>query len=146
MGLFSKKLIAQEKIDAIAAAIKEAEKKTSGEIRVHIEAHCKKDAMQRAIEVFHQLEMQKTAQRNGVLIYVALLDKSFAIIGDEGIHQKVPSEFWESTKEAMMKYFKEEKIVEGVIEGVTLAGEKLQAFFPYHRDDKNELNDEVSFE
>lgn len=146
MAFFSKHLISQEKANAIAAAIKKAEKNTSGEIRVHIEAHCKKDSVQRAIEVFHQLEMQKTALRNGVLIYVAILDKTFAIIGDEGINNKVPADFWETTKEAMVEHFKREKIVEGIIEGITLAGEKLKAFFPYQRNDQNELSDEVSFE
>lgn len=146
MAFFSKNLISQEKANAIAAAIKKAEKNTSGEIRVHIEAHCKKDSLQRAIEVFYQLEMQKTALRNGVLIYVAILDKTFAIVGDEGINNKVPADFWEATKEAMVTHFKKEKIVEGIIEGITLAGEKLKAFFPYQRNDQNELSDEVSFE
>lgn len=145
MRLFSKSLIGESNSQAIVQAIRQAEKNTSGEIKVHIEKKCEEDVLERAFEVFLQLGMQKTKQRNAVLIYVALEDKVFAILGDEGIHQKVPVDFWESTKVQMFSLFKENKIVEGIIVGTHLAGEKLRTFFPYQKDDKNELSDEVSF-
>jgi uncharacterized membrane protein len=146
MGLFTKNLIDDNFIKEISAAIQWAEKNTSGEIRVHIEAECKKDVLQRATEVFEELNMTQTAQRNGVLIYLALHDKVFAIVGDEGIHQKVPANFWEDIKAEMLTHFTQHHIKEGIIAAIQRAGEKLKEFFPYEKGDTNELSDEVSFE
>ena len=145
MSLFAKQLIGNNQIEEIKRAIQQAEKNTSGEIRVHIEKHCKQDVLHRAAAIFHSLKMDKTEAQNGVLIYVALSDKTFAIVGDKGIDSKVPPDFWESTKHTMLQYFKQDQIAEGIIAGIHLAGEKLKTFFPYMQGDKNELSDDVSF-
>lgn len=140
------KAFTQQQKDAMVAAIKQAEKDTSGEIRVHIENHSKIDVLDRAADVFARLNMHKTAQRNGVLIYVALLDHKSAILGDAGINAKVPSDFWDSIMKNMIGKFKEGKITEGICETVITAGEQLKAYFPYQADDVNELPDEISFQ
>jgi uncharacterized membrane protein len=135
---------AEEK-DLIVNAIKEAELNTSGEIRVHIELRCAGDAKKRAISWFHNLGMDKTEQQNGVLVYLAIHSKKFAIIGDKGIDAVVPDDFWESVKDKMLVQFKESKFAEGLKEGILLAGEQLKTYFPYQSDDVNELPDEISF-
>ena len=140
------KAFTQQQKDAMVAAIKQAEKDTSGEIRVHIENHSKIDVLDRAADVFARLNMHKTAQRNGVLIYVALLDHKSAILGDAGINAKVPSDFWDSIMKNMIGKFKEGTITEGICEAVVTAGEQLKAYFPYQADDVNELPDEISFQ
>jgi uncharacterized membrane protein len=130
----------------ILAAVREAEGETSGEIRVHIETSFKGDVLDRAAWIFGKLGMQKTALRNGVLFYLAVEDRKFAIIGDGGIHAKVPEGFWDSTKELMVKNFKKGKFTEGLAEGIILAGEQLKTHFPRQSDDVNELPDEISFD
>jgi len=145
VGFFSKNPIDKEKAAIIVDAIRQAEKNTSGEVRVHAEFHCKGDAVKRAVEIFEKLEMHKTDLRNGVLIYVAVSDHVFAIIGDEGINSKVPENFWNEVKDEMANHFKNKQLIEGITYGVLQAGEKLKTFFPYQGDDKNELNDELSF-
>jgi len=130
----------------ILREISEAELDSSGEIRVHIENHCKvQDTFARGVELFHKLNMHKTAQRNGVLFYLALKDKKFAIIGDEGINQKVPSDFWDNIKTEMSNKFQEGKFTEGLSIGIDKAGKQLKAHFPYQHSDRNELSDEISF-
>ena len=128
----------------IVLAILEAEKNTSGEIRVHIEAHTRLDPMERAKEVFHKLKMDNTKQENGVLIYVAVNDRNFALCGDRGIDSVVPSDFWDSTKNTIQKEFKKGNFKKGIVEGVLMAGKELQAHFPWQHGDTNELSDEVS--
>lgn len=145
MSIFSKQLLEKTQIEQIKLSIQKAEKNTSGEIKVHIEKHCKTEVIARAVELFQQLELQKTEQRNAVLIYIAIQDKAFAIIGDDGINQKVPANFWDSTKELMLHNFKQQKIVEGITAGIEMAGKQLKTFFPYSQDDKNELSDDISF-
>lgn len=127
------------------AAIQQAEKATSGEIRVHIENHCRKNVLDRAADVFAQLKMHKTAARNGVLVYVALEDRKLAILGDAGINAKVPANFWEGIKIRMVEQFKQGLITEGISEAVLSAGNALKTYFPYQTDDKNELPDDISF-
>lgn len=129
----------------IENAIRAAEFNTSGEIRVHIEKHCKEDVLDRAAFIFEKLGIQKTELRNGVLFYLAIEDHLFAIIGDAGINQKVPEDFWESIKNEMTGFFKEGKITEGLTAGILRAGEKLKQHFPWQTDDVNELSDEISF-
>lgn len=129
----------------IRRAIELAEGETSGEIRICVEKTCSEEVLDRAANYFKKLEMDKTALRNGVLIYLAAADHKFAIIGDAGINRVVPVDFWDSTKEQMLKHFKAGQLAEGVITGITLAGEQLKAFFPYHDSDKNELSDDISF-
>lgn len=129
----------------ITNAIRVAETNTSGEIRVHIEKHCKGDVLDQAAYVFEKLEIHKTELRNGVLFYLAIEDHKFAILGDAGINQKVADDFWESIKEEMLVKFKEGMYSEGLAEGIIKAGEQLKVHFPYQKDDVNELSDEISF-
>ncbi|MGB5226660.1 MAG: TPM domain-containing protein [Eudoraea sp.] len=130
----------QEIVDAIL----ESEKNTSGEIRVHIEPSSRLDHYTRAQEVFHLLKMDNTRESNGVLIYVAVEDKKFAICGDKGIDEVVPDDFWNSTKDLIQNSFKEGKFKEGIIRGILMAGEELKAHFPWKPNDTNELSNEVS--
>ena len=134
----------KQKSDMIAA-IQDAEKDTSGEIRIHIENHSRKSSLDRAAQVFAELEMHKTALRNGVLIYVALQDHSLAILGDIGINQKVPSDFWNNVKEQLVQSFKAGQISEGICQAVRTVGKQLKTLFPYQSDDVNELSDDISF-
>ncbi len=129
----------------IKNAIQEAEKNTSGEIRVHLESSCEEDVLDRAAYIFEQLKMHKTALRNGVLFYLAVKDRKFAILGDAGINAAVPENFWDTIKEEMLKYFKEEKFTTGLQTGILMAGEQLGKHFPYKKDDVNELSDDISF-
>lgn len=136
----------KEEQDQILAAIKEAEKETSGEIRIHIETTCNADVLDRAAWVFKKLGMDKTAERNGVLFYLAVKDRKFAIIGDSGINTKVPEGFWDDIKEILRNRFKKGEFTEGLTEGMLMAGQQLKTHFPYHKDDVNELSDEISFD
>ncbi len=130
----------------ITNAIRVAETNTSGEIRVHIEQHCKGNVLDRAAYVFEKLEMHKTKLRNGVLFYVAVDDRKFAILGDAGINMKVPENFWEEITSGVISKFKEKLFAEGIADGIIKAGEQLKQHFPYQSDDVNELSDEISFE
>ena len=130
----------------ILASVREAELETSGEIRVHIESSLKGDVLDRAAWLFKKLGMHNTAERNGVLFYLAVNDKKFAIIGDAGINAKVHSGFWDDISELLKKNFKEGKFTEGLSEGILLAGKHLKIHFPYRMDDVNELPDEISFD
>jgi uncharacterized membrane protein len=135
------KLEQQRLVDAIGRA----EKNTSGEIRVHVEARCSVNAYERAVEVFFMLEMDKTMARNGVLIYVAVDDRKMAIIGDEGINKVVPENFWEETLTDMRLHFSMSQFTEGLENAIERAGEKLKIYFPYDRNtDQNELSDAIS--
>jgi uncharacterized membrane protein len=130
----------QEIVDAIQIA----EKNTSGEIRIHLEKTTSADAFTRAVEVFHILEMNNTKDANGVLIYVAVKDKKFVIYGDKGINEKVPTNFWDSTKDVIQKHFKNGDFKQGLIDGILKAGEQLKHHFPYNDNDTNELSNEIS--
>lgn len=136
----------KEQQSQILASVKEAEKDTSGEIRVHIETSCKEDILDRAAWVFDKLGMKKTAERNGVLFYLAVNDKKFAIIGDAGINARVPAGFWDEISALLQKNFRDGRITEGLSEGISLAGKQLKTHFPYKKDDVNELSDEISFD
>lgn len=139
-GLFSK-----EEQQAIVEAIKEAELNTSGEIRVHIESHCKIDSCDRAAYIFNYLGMCKTKERNGVLFYLAVKSRKFAVIGDSGIDAKVPDGFWDSVKASLASDFAKGDFAGGLIRGIRMAGESLKKYFPYSSDDVNEQPDEISF-
>jgi uncharacterized membrane protein len=130
----------------ILASVKEAELETSGEIRVHIETSHKGEVLDRAAWLFKKLGMHKTAERNGVLFYLAVKDRKFAIIGDTGINAKVHAGFWDDVSELLKKNFKEGKFTEGLSEGILLAGEHLKIHFPHRVNDVNELPDEISFD
>ena len=128
----------------IVAAILEAEKNTSVEIRVHIEASAKMDHFSRAQQVFHFLKMDNTKDENGVLIYVAVHDHKFVIYGDRGIDRVVPRGFWDTTRDIIQQHFKKGDFKTGIIEGILKAGKELEAHFPWHHGDTNELSDAVS--
>lgn len=129
----------------VLASIAAAEAATSGELRVHLEATCQKEPVSRAIEVFHELGMQQTAQRNGVLIYLAFEDRQFAIIGDTGIDTLVPANFWDSVRDVMLAQFKAGQIAQGLCDGILQAGEQLSKYFPPQQNDPNELPNQISF-
>lgn len=131
--------------DIVIAAVKKAEKGTSGEIRIHIENKCSGDPVRRAEQVFFMLGMHKTELRNGVLIYLACESKVFAIIGDKGINDLVADGFWQDVRDIMSAAFAKGQFTEGLSAAAIAVGDKLQAFFPYQEDDVNELPDDISF-
>ncbi|MDO6738034.1 TPM domain-containing protein [Wenyingzhuangia sp. 2_MG-2023] len=128
----------------IVTAIQKAEKNTSGEIRVHIEATFEGDVMDRAIYIFNDLKMYETKAKNGVLFYLATEAKQFVILGDDGINDVVPVNFWESTKNKVINQFKKGQFAQGLIDGIQEAGQQLKIYFQYQDDDINELPDEIS--
>ena len=136
--------LTKEEEQAIVEAIRVAEKNTSGEIRVHIEKTTSIDSYERAMEVFHLLKIDETQLKNGVLIYLAVKDKSFVICGDKGINDLVPKDFWDTTKDVMASHFKNGNFKQGLVDGITKAGEQLQKYFPFEEDDTNELSNEIS--
>jgi uncharacterized membrane protein len=133
-----------EQEQTIVLAIKTAEKNTSGEIRVHIEKSTEKPPMERALEVFYSLKMDATELKNGVLIYVAVESKKFAILGDEGINKLVPENFWDNEKNIILAHFKDKEYALGLKKAILEVGKKLKEFFPHQSDDTNELSDEIS--
>jgi uncharacterized membrane protein len=150
IGIFRKKAIdffsAQEK-ETITSAIKAAECRTSGEVRVFVETKCRfVDALDRAKELFEQLNMHTTAQHNGVLLYIALKDRQLAIFGDDGIHEKVGSHFWNNQIKQMVQSFNKENYAEGIATVVQKVGTALETHFPYNNEtDVNELPDDIVF-
>lgn len=128
----------------VVAAIREAEKQTSGEIRVHIENTFKGDCDSRALEVFSILKMQNTELHNAVLIYVAVNNHAFAIYGDKGINDVVPNSFWDDTKNIIQSHFKNGNFKQGLVDGILIAGQELKTHFPYIIGDDNELTNSIS--
>jgi uncharacterized membrane protein len=129
----------------IQDAIRMAEQKTSGEIRVHIDSKCYGNVLDRAAQVFAELNMHQTKLRNGVLFYLAWEDRKFAILGDAGIHAVVPDDFWDNIKIRMQLKFRAGQFKEGLCEGIQMAGEQLKEKFPIAEQDVNELSDKISF-
>ncbi len=128
----------------IITAIRNAEKATSGEIRIHIENHTSLDVLDRAKEIFYWLQMNNTTECNGVLIYVAVKDHRFAIFGDQGIHNAVTDNFWEITRDSILKQFKTGNFAQGLVDGILTIGEQLQHYFPKNANDSNELANDIS--
>ncbi|HXB94944.1 MAG TPA: TPM domain-containing protein [Puia sp.] len=148
MSLFKRKpLFNEAQQQEIVAAVQSAERATSGEIRVYVERHCRYvDPLDRAAEVFAGLHMEKTAARNGVLVYVALKDRQLAILGDKGIHEKVGSDFWNQQVGNILSHFNRANYSGGIAAVVTGIGQALQQHFPYDPGtDKNELPDDIVF-
>ncbi|WP_439184639.1 TPM domain-containing protein [Carboxylicivirga taeanensis] len=141
----AKDFFSEDERQQIVEAIKKAELNTSGEIRVHLDKKCDEDVLDRAAFWFEKLKMHKTEQRNSVLFYLAYEDRKFAVLGDAGINQKVPDDFWNAIKDQMLSAFKEGKFAEGLADGIIASGEQLKAHFPYQSDDVNELSDDISF-
>ena len=147
MGFFDKRFLTRPQEEEIVETIRKAELCTSGEIRVHLHtSRCTKPVQEAAAETFYRLGMDKTALHNGVLIYLATREKEFFILGDKGIDEKVPENFWDSTRDAMQKHFKKGDFVQGICSGVEEAGAQLKNHFPYESDDENELPDEISYD
>lgn len=139
-------LFTEQQQKQVQDAIAQAELNTSGEIRVHIDKRCKEEPMKMAIAVFEKLGMHKTEQRNAVLFYLAMDDKKLAILGDKGINEAVPSNFWDEIRDLMVSHFKKGEFTEGLSKGIVMAGEQLKSAFPYQSDDTNELSNEITFE
>lgn len=150
LNFFKKKaadfFTAEEK-EMISAAIKAAEKNTSGEVRIFVESKCKfVHAVDRAEEIFAQLNMHATEQRNAVLIYVALKDKQLAVYGDKGIHEKVGTAFWNEEVKQMIQFFNKENYAQGIATVAQQIGDALAFHFPYCKvTDENELPDDIVF-
>jgi uncharacterized membrane protein len=128
-------------VEAVAAV----EKTTAAEIRIHVDRYCKGDPMLKAVNIFSHLKMEQTENRNGVLIFVAIDDRKFALYGDEGINKKVPKGFWESTRDKMLDEFQQGRMVEGISKGVLEAGKQLAKHFPQKPEDTDELSNEISY-
>ena len=139
-------ILNREEDHRVVEAIRQAELNTSGEIKVHIENHCKGDVEERSLFFFNHLKMSETQQRNGVLIYLAVKDRKFAILGDEGINNVVEDGFWNDVKDLMLGHFKEGRFAEGLEQGIMRCGEKLKTYFPHQSDDINEIPDDISYE
>lgn len=129
----------------IVAAIEEAELATSGEIRLFVEDDCGDHVLDRAAFMFHQLKMDNTKERNGVLFYLALDARQFAILGDKGINEKVGNDFWHEIKSVMQNHFTEGAFAIGLTKGIKMAGDALAKHFPYHESDRNELTNDIVF-
>jgi len=142
-----KDFFTEEERQQLVDAIQKAEHQTSGEVRIFVESRCRYvDALDRAKEIFFSLKMNETALRNGTLIYVAVKDKQAAVFGDEGIHQKVGAQYWEDEVTKMLFQFRNQKLADGICQGIYDLGEALKFYFPYHSDtDKNELPDDIVF-
>lgn len=145
MILNSKNFFTIEEQDLVVDAIKQAELNTSGEIRVHIENYCFGNSLVKAEKVFTKLGMQNTKDRNGILIYIAAVSRKIAIVGDKGIHEKLGKEYWDKIVTNIVESFRSNKKAEGLAKGILDCGDQLKHFFPYQSDDKNELNDSISF-
>ena len=134
-----------EQRDKILASIKEAEQHTSGQIRLFVENKCSVDALDRAAFIFKNLKMHETKHRNGVLVYLALKSRKFAIIGDSGIHSKSHKDFWHEIKAEMQHHFVKGDFVDGLTRGIHMIGEALKKHFPHQKDDVNELPDDIVY-
>ena len=128
----------------IIKAIVQAELNTSGEIRIHLENCCPSNSKERAIEVFHTLNMHKTQLKNAVLIYVAVEEHTFTIYGDQGINSVVQADFWNTTKDIIESHFKLDQFKEGLINGINNIGIELKNHFPWDPNDQNELTNTIS--
>ncbi len=149
MWRFSRKkpFFSEKENEKIVQSIQEAEKQTSGEIRVFVEGRCKYvDALDRAVEIFANLKMEKTELRNGVLFYIAIKDKQLAILADKGIHEATGNEHWKNVVKEILSVFSKDSVVAGITASIYKIGQALKEHFPYDKDvDKNELPDEIIF-
>lgn len=151
MSLFSlfrkKDFFSEDEKQQIIEAVRNAERMTSGEVRVFVENRCSyMDAIDRAKEIFAELKMYETHDRNAVLVYVASKDKQLAIFGGEGIHSRLGNEYWNTEVKKMIDNFNKENYAEGIKQVVEDIGEALTQLFPYNNDtDKNELPDDIVF-
>ncbi len=145
-ALTAEEFLSEAERKQVARAISEAELRTAGEIRVHLEDHIEDELLDHAAFVFEELGMHRTRERSGVLIYVCVADRKVAVIGDKGINERVPLNFWTDVVAVLKLRFSAGQRVEGLSEAVMMVGEKLVRFFPRHADDTDELSNEVSFD
>lgn len=138
-------VFSKEQENLIVAAITEAERRTSAELRVHADHFCKGSPVLKAENLFLHMKMHETELRNGVLIYVAMEDHKFAVVGDQGIHSKVGEKFWQEVTDLMKSYFEKGEIISGICEGIGLVGEQLAGFYPWNEDDQNELPNDINY-
>jgi uncharacterized membrane protein len=139
-------LFSKTEQERVVEAIRAAEMATSGEVRVHIEQDCStSDVLERAKQVFEQLGMQRTELKNGVLFYLAVHDRKFAVLGDQGINERVPEDFWNNVRDLMRTHFVKQEFSEGLSKGIEKAGQQLKTYFPRQNNDTNELSDDISF-
>jgi uncharacterized membrane protein len=143
---WTRALFPDDDLDVIGAAVVDAERETSGEIRVHLERRLPRgtDALTRATHVFARLKMDATAERNGVLLYLAVEDRKLAIVGDSGVHARVGDEYWQRVRDAMVERLRAGAARDAIVHAVLDVGLVLRKFFPRRPDDRNELSDEVS--
>jgi len=139
-------MLNSEEIKRVKKSISDAEKQTSGEIRVYVAKHCGGDPMNVALNKFHSLKMYRTHLRNAVLIYVCPSERKAAIVGDEGIHSRVKPHFWDEALYEMMSHFRHGDMVSGICGGVAVVGDLIKEKYPCLEDDVNELSDEVVVE
>jgi uncharacterized membrane protein len=137
--------LSEDQQSEVLLAIKQAELKTSGEIRVHVESHCEGHPVDRAKVLFYQLGMDKTDLQNGILLYLAIKDRKYAIIGDKAIDAKVPLEFWETIRDEMRPILAKNEFSRALVLGVNRVGEALIESFPFQKGDINELTNDISF-
>lgn len=142
---FDKKLLSEEEEARLVKAIQLAEQQTSGEIRVHIEKKSTEEAITACVAMFHKLNMQKTKERNAILFYLAYRSKSFAVWGDEGIHEVVQDGFWKNITESAIGCFRQGDYIGGLETAIGLCGQQLKQHFPLQDDDKNELPNDISY-
>jgi len=145
-GKSPKKFFNSEEQERLVRAIQDAEKCSSGEIRIHVLRTSGEDLFEKGKKVFEKLRMTRTRDRNGILFLLELEHRRFAILGDRGIHEKVPADFWEDIRKELWENFHEGRFVEGLCAGISRCGEKLKLFFPARPDDRNELSDEITSE
>lgn len=140
--------LSQAEQEQVKTAVATAEKLTSGEIRVYLERRIpwfRKDPYRRARQIFGHLGMHATAERNGVLVYLATQSHRFAIVGDQALHEQVGEAFWHETADNMAAHFAHDRFGDGLAEAVVRVGGKLALHFPHRSDDQNELSDEIAF-
>jgi uncharacterized membrane protein len=134
-----------EELGRVRDAVSRAEQHTSGEIRVHLDVAIMENVLDHAAFVFNNLGMDKTRERNGVLLYVSVPGRKVAVVGDTGIHAKLGNYYWQNVLDAVLANFRQDRFCEGLCEGVRLLGEKLKEHFPHRDGDQDELSNEVSF-
>ena len=140
------KFLSEDEKHMVESAVATAESGTSAEIKLVIVRHCWGEIEEKAANLFIKNNLHKTDDRNCVMVMLVLANREFVIFGDVGIDQKVGQEFWDSTRDLMVRYFKEDKFGQGLAEGIKNIGEKLQQFFPHQSDDKNEVSNEIAYE
>jgi uncharacterized membrane protein len=141
-----KKFFSSTEVSAIEHAIKDAENQTSAEIKLFVGRHCWQDIKEKAASVFRKLGLHKTEERSCVLILLVLSNREFLIYGDQGIHEKVGQDFWDTTRETMANHFKKDLFGEGLCEGIKVIGEQLAQYFPSISNDKNEITNTIEYE